>query len=571
MATNSTPILNAAGLPVNEAALLGQSGTQVINTANGAVVTPPSTLLSATAPTVKPVAAPVAVKTNTGTPVAPAQAVSRFVRTTGTNEVYDTATQKYVTYDEAKAQGLFAPGAIQDVNYALPGVEKTGYGGQVLSPYEMQKIGYSAPTATDSTLNESYGTVPTYGTGGMDAARAGVAAANAELNAANKALADFELGMNTKISRIANNPEITKRMAQRRISFLNEPQSEYWLQRIALSNEAANATAGKSAAVEDMNLALKMFELAKPDLVDTQINSAGELIQIYSNPMNPTKPTVVSLGGGFGDEGKITDQQIVDVGGQKIMYVTVKDSKAPGGYRYEEKVLGTSDAAYKASATAGGAGTAGISSPMVYPTTSADGTPTITTEQAAQMSQALAIGSRLKDAASRGGVEGAIATIQLGEELKKLLATGKVETGPVSGTVRAGPTGTTGVVGGAITGGSAGAALGSVVPGIGTVIGGIGGALIGGAAGLLTSIPGTQALGTTTPEWNEFFAKASQMTSAYGKSISGAAISEGEFKRLSATAPSVYAQEQVNLQRIRALQDAAARTVMNLTGVSISY
>lgn len=499
-------------------------------------------------------------KVNTSTNPAAQVSTGQYVRTAGTNEVYDTVSKKYVSYQEAVQKGLFNPGAVQDVTYKLPDVATTGYGGKNLTPYEMSKVGSVVPPVpTDVEVNAAFQDIQD--------SREALRAANAELNAASGRLKEMQLMDNAEIKSIATNPELTRRLAQRRISFINDPQSEYWLQRIALQNEVDSARGAKEAAVEDVNLAIKMFEISKPDLIDSKVNSEGHLIQIYSNPMNPGNPTVMDLGGGYGDEGKIVEQQIVDVGGQKVMYATIKDSSVEGGYRYEQRVLGTSDAAYKARTT--GVNTGG--SPIVAPVIGANGTPVISTVQAGQMTTALTAGSKLKTETERGKVEGAVAVIQLGEELKALLKSGNVKTGPISGTIRAGPSGAADVVGQAGAGAAAGAALGSVVPGIGTAIGGIAGGIIGGISGLITNIPGTQALGTTSPEWNQFFAKASQMTSAYGKSVSGAAVSDQEFERLSATTPSVYAQETVNLERIQALQDAANRTIQNLTGVSITY
>ncbi len=534
----------------------------------------------------EPQIAPQAPTPTDTTPAVEAQPVvqSQFIQFAGSPDIFEKSTGQRITEEQAIQARLFTeiPGQlsanVQILNTPRPGItteqQFSDLSSQPLTEQELISIGFGKAINPEEVppIDEALA-----GEDPFANYLAAIATAKAATSAATEKLAEFQLLDTAEIKEIAIDPNFTKRLAARRISFINDPQSALWLQRIALQNEVNGARAGELAALQDLELGMKMFELAKPDLISEKINDEGHLIQFYSNPMNPSEITPVDLGGGFGGPGKVVNSIQVDDGVNRKIFTTIQEKD--GTIRYEETIIAPT--AIKVTTDDNG-----NSVPLTIPLPkrvqigiNQDGSPIfgsmvsetqLEEHLAATLRLALTKGFELASATERGKVEGAVSVIQLGEELKALLAGGDVKTGPISGTFRSGPAGAADIGAQAIAGAGAGAAIGSVVPGVGTVIGGAAGGALGVVSGFVTNIPGTQALGTTSEDYNEFFAKASQITSAYGKSISGAAIAEQEFERLSATTPSVYAQETVNTQRIEALQDAARRTILNFTNVKIT-
>ena len=288
----------------------------------------------------------------------------QYIQYAGSPDIFNKATGERITESQAQAAGLFGPNGlvgVQTVATPRPGITSeeqfAQQSGQGLTAQEILGQTGPLPDATDGTVNDGINTPVNPFQQYQDA----ISAATSEFNAAQTALKESQLMDLAEIKSISLTPGLTQRLAARRISFMNEPQSEYWLQRIALQNEADSAKANVNASMTNLDTAIKLFQIAKPDLVDSQVNSKGELIQIYSNPMNPSQPTIVNLGGGYGDEGKIVSENIVEVNGRKMYYATVKDANAEGGYRYVQKDLGSA-------LKAGSGGTGVLANPSLVTT-----------------------------------------------------------------------------------------------------------------------------------------------------------------------------------------------------------
>jgi len=261
----------------------------------------------------------------------------QFVQYAGSPDIFDKATGTHITEAQAQQAGIFGPNGtlvgVQTVSSPRPGITNESqfsqFGGQSLSSQEIQTL-TGIPTAPAVPAQNQFTQY-----------QSAISSASATLNAANSALKDFQLMDIAETKSIAVNPDLTKRLAARRISFINDPQSEYWLQRIDLQFEVDSARASKDSAVEDLNLAMKLAEFAKPDLIHSEVNSDGELISVYANPMNPSDTIVTKVAGFDKKAGKVVDTQTVKLSnGHTVLYTTIEDSSAPGGLRYEQKDLG---------------------------------------------------------------------------------------------------------------------------------------------------------------------------------------------------------------------------------------
>ena len=116
-------------------------------------------------------------------------------------------------------------------------------------------------------------------------------------------------------------------MAQRRINFIYNPQSEYWLQRMSAQQAVDSAQFNKANVLEELNWNMKMFDAMKPDLLYSKTDKNGTLWNVYQNPLTG-KHSMVKVGddGLFDEKGQqVVWQHYDDVTG--IMSVQYADGR----------------------------------------------------------------------------------------------------------------------------------------------------------------------------------------------------------------------------------------------------
>jgi hypothetical protein len=229
----------------------------------------------------------------------------QYVRYQGENNVYDTATGKIVTYAEAQQKNLFAPGVIKDITganpYASQPITQASFSGQTLTPYEMSQIKPVQAANTNTNLDKGATTANTYLNNVITAANVNrnydkeIADVNAALASAKKVSQGLEDTQLFATKDIANNPDFTQTLAQRRTAFLSSPQSPLWEERILAQRELQSAVENQNAlftridrqtALDNASFqkALDIFNIMKPDIKQYAVDKNGDMVGLVYDP-----------------------------------------------------------------------------------------------------------------------------------------------------------------------------------------------------------------------------------------------------------------------------------------------
>ena len=335
----------AAGYIVN-GAYLSPGATIKVPTATSVpqTIPAPTSSSSGTAGAPAPVSVPAPVAAPTASLWSLGQtggtATSSYIQFAGSPDIFDKTTGTRITEAEAQIAGIFGPNGtlnnVQTVATPRPGIttaeQFSQYSGKNVTVDELAgRLPDTTPTS-DTVTAGAENPITSY--------REAVTSTRAATSAASSALAQFQLLDAAEIKSIATNPDLTKALAARRISFINDPQSEYWLQRMTLQNELNSATRNEQIALENYNM-------LKPDLMYSKVDNTGTLHNYYANPLNPKEVSEIQIG---------ATGQFAEAKDKKVVWQHYDEATGIMSVEYEDGVIERKQAGTPKAQTGDGSG-----------------------------------------------------------------------------------------------------------------------------------------------------------------------------------------------------------------------